>query len=53
MVADLLDKIMNFFTDPKSPVINILYGWSGVCDQFWLCSFKFSFVTSSKLIVFV
>ena len=29
------------FPDPESPVINILYGWSGICGQFGLCSVIF------------
>ena len=36
------------FSDPKLSVINILYGWSGVVGPFGLCTFMFSFVTSSK-----
>ena len=40
------------FPDPESPLINVLYGWSGICDQFELSPLKFSFVTSLNLIVF-
>ena len=40
------------FPDPEPPIINILYRWSGIYGQFGLCSFMFSFVTSSKLITF-
>ena len=41
------------FPDIELPVINILYGWSGICGQFELRSFMFSYVTSSKLIIFL
>ena len=34
-------------------LINILYEWSGTCDQYGLCYFIFSFVISSNLITFV
>ena len=40
------------FPNPESPIINILHGSSGICDQFGLCSVMFYFVTSSKLIIF-
>ena len=40
------------FPDSQPPVINILYGWSGICGKFGLLSLMFSFVTSSKLIIF-
>ena len=30
------------FPDPEPPIINILYGWSGVYGQFELCSVLFS-----------
>ena len=30
------------FPDPESPIINILYGLSGVCGQFSLYSVLFS-----------
>ena len=33
--------------------INILYEWPEICGQIGLCSFMFSFTTSSKLIIFV
>ena len=42
-----------FFPDPESPIVNILYGWSGIYDQFGLRSFMFSFVKSSELIILV
>ena len=32
------------FPDPEPPIINILYGWSGICGQFglfFLCFFSF------------
>ena len=35
-----------FFSDLEPPVIDIPYGWSGICGQFGLCSFMLSFVTS-------
>ena len=41
------------FPDLEAPIINILSGWSGIGDQFGLCSFMFSLVISSKLIIFV
>ena len=40
------------FWNPETHIINILYGWSGICSQFELCSFMVFFVTSSKLIIF-
>ena len=43
---------LNEFVNPEPPIINILYGWSEICGQFGLCSFTFSFVTSSKFIIF-
>ena len=33
------------FTDPESPIINILYGWSGIRGQFGVYYFMFSFTT--------
>ena len=39
------------FHDPEPPVTSILYGWLGIWDQFGLCSFTFSLVSPSKLIV--
>ena len=47
-------KLINEFAfpNPESPIINILHGSSGICDQFGLCSFMIYFVTSSKLIIF-
>ena len=41
------------FPDQEPPISNILYGWSGICGKFRLCYFRFSFVTSSKLMIFV
>ena len=41
------------FSDPEPSIINTLYEWSGICCQFGLGYFVFSFVTSSKLIIFV
>ena len=41
------------FPDSKPPINNILYELSGICGQFGLCYFMFSFVTSSKLIILV
>ena len=40
------------FPDPEPQNINILYGCSGICDQFGLCSFMFSFGKSWKLKTF-
>ena len=37
------------FPDPKLPIINILYGWSGIYEHFLLWSSLFSFAISSKL----
>ena len=37
------------FPVPEPPIINILYGWSGIYSQLRLCSFLFSFVYSSYL----
>ena len=36
------------FTDPEPPIINIIYGWSGVGGQFVLCSFMFSLTSKKK-----
>ena len=41
------------FPDPGAPVINNLFGWSGICGQFGLRFFIFFLVSSSKLISFV
>ena len=30
------------FPDPESPIINIVYGWSGIYCQFLLCIVLFS-----------
>ena len=32
------------FPDPEPPIINILYGWSGIYGQFLLCWVLFSLV---------
>ena len=40
------------FPDHQPPIINILYGWSGICGYFGLYCLLFSFVISSKLIIF-
>ena len=40
-----------FFSDLESPVINIMYGWSGMYGQFGISSILFSFVTSLELII--
>ena len=39
------------FPDLEPPIINILYGWSGICGK--LCSFMISPVTLSIAISFV
>lgn len=41
------------FPDPEPSIINILNGWSGIWGQFALCSFNFSSVTSSELMIFL
>ena len=40
------------FLDQELQIISILYGWSGIYSQLGLSSFMFSYVTSSKLIIF-
>ena len=40
------------FAYPESPIINIIYGWSRICDQIGLCFFLFAPVALSKLIIF-
>ena len=42
----LFVKFVNAFVfpDPQPPIINILYGWSGIYGYFKLCSVLFSFV---------
>ena len=42
----LFIKLKNAFVfpDPEPPIINILYGWSGIYDHFGLCSVLFSLV---------
>lgn len=39
-----------FFLDTE-PTISVLYGWSGICMQWGLCSYLFFPTTSSKSIV--
>ena len=39
--------------DWEPPIAYILFGWSGICGQFGLCSLLFYFVTSPDLIIFV
>ena len=35
LAHDLLDSAMHlFFSDPEPSTIDILYGWSGISDQF-------------------
>ena len=41
------------FPDPEPPISNILYGWTGICGQFGLCSFMFCCTTSSKVNYFL
>ena len=41
------------FSDPEPPIINILYGLSGIYGQFLLCSVLFSLTKSSQLIIFI
>ena len=36
--------------DPEPPIVNSLYEWSGICGQFELCSFMYSFVILLHLI---
>ena len=47
-------KLNNEFVspDPVPPIINILYGWSGISGQFGLSFFVSFFIASSKLINF-
>ena len=47
-------KLINalVFHDPEPPIINILYGSSGIHGHFLLLSSLFSFVISSKLNIF-
>ena len=40
------------FPDPEPPIINILYGWSGIYGQLGLCFLLFSLVYSSKFIIY-
>ena len=48
-------KLSNVFVfpDPEPPIINILFGWSGIYGHFKLCSLLCSFVVSSELNIFV
>ena len=41
----LINKFNNAFVfpDPEPPIINILYGWSGIYGHFKLSSVLFSF----------
>ena len=39
------------FPDPEPPIINILYGWSGIYGQLRLWFTLFSLVYSSKFII--
>ena len=39
-----------FFLDTE-PTISVLYGWSGICVQWGLCSYLFFPTTSSKSVV--
>ena len=41
------------FPDPEPLIVHILYGWSRICGRFGICYFMFSFVTSSKSIIFL
>ena len=41
------------FPDLTSPIINILYGWSGVNGHFLFCSLLFSFVILSRISIFL
>ena len=38
------------FPDPQPPIINILYGWSGIYSQFLLWAVLFSLTISSKFV---
>ena len=38
------------FPDPQPPIINILYGWSGIYGQFLLWAVLFSLTISSKFV---
>ena len=40
------------FPDPKLPIINILYGWSGIYGQFLLCAVLFPLTISSKFVIY-
>ena len=54
LLGVILDLILRwFFADPEPPNFSILCGWSGMRGHFGLCSVRFSFVISSKLITFV
>ena len=41
-----------FFPESEPSIVNILYGWSGICGQLGLWSFMFSPAVSTKLILF-
>ena len=40
------------FPDPEPPIIDILYGWSGIYGQFLLCLILFSLTISSKFMIY-
>ena len=40
------------FCDPEPPIINVLYEWSGMCDQFRVSVIVYSSVTLSELMTF-
>ena len=40
---------MILFPDPEPLIIIVLYGWSGICVQFRLCFFMFSFCKIIKV----
>ena len=55
MPSTPLIRLNNEFTFPdlEPSFSKVLYGWSGIFGQFGLCSFMVSFITSSKLIIFL
>ena len=46
------DNFCQFFPDPEPPIINILFGWPGICGQSLLCLVLFSLTISSKLMIY-
>ena len=40
------------FSDPELPIINIMYGWSGIYGQFLLGAVLFSLTISSKFRIY-